>query len=120
MTKTNNPFGEIKVYEDEFIKIVHKESKPKTNVYDVVSKCRNLTIGEIKWDTGWRHYVWQDPLIKLSDRYLLSLGLFVMEKNIKHKGKNDFVTQFVKFLDEKLGKNWDGKKYNIKIKDKIL
>ena len=96
------------IYQDEWIKIVHKESKPKTEVYDVFSKCQGLTIGEIKWDRGWRHYVWQDPLIKLSDRCLFALGYFVMKKNIEHKGKKQFVEEFIEMMDKEFGKNWDG------------
>ena len=106
------------IYEDEWIKIVHKESKPKTEVYDVFSKCNlqrceegrefEATIGEIRWDKGWRHYVWQDPLIKLSDRCLFSLGYFVMKKNIEHKGKKQFVEEFIEMMDKEFGKNWDG------------
>ena len=99
------------IYEDEWIRIVRKETKPKTKVYDVISKCQNLTIGEIKWDTGWRSYVWQDPLIKLSDRCLLSLGYFVMKKNIEHKGKKQFIEEFIEMMDSQFGKNWnDGKR----------
>ena len=100
-------------YEDEWIKIVHKESKPKTEIYDVISKCQNLTIGEVRWDVGWRSYVWQDPLIKLSDRCLLSLGYFVMKRNIEHKGKkqfiNEFIDEFIEMMDKQFGKNWDCK-----------
>ena len=97
-----------KVYEDEWIKIFHRESKPKTDVFNVVSKCQNLSIGEVRWDTGWRHYVWQDSLIKLSDRCLFSLGYFVMKKNIKHKGKKQFVEEFIEMMDRQFGKNWNG------------
>ena len=75
----------VENYEDEFIKITHVESKSKTEVYEVWSKCSNNSIGEIEWDTGWRHYVFQDEVIKLSDRCLFALGEFVKKMNNAHK-----------------------------------
>ena len=41
------------VYEYEWIKIIHITSKPKTEVYDILSKRSGLTIGEVRWDTNW-------------------------------------------------------------------
>ena len=97
----------LKNYEDEFIKIVHVKSKPKTEVYDVISKCSNQSIGDISWDIGWRHYVFGDRLIRLSDRCLFALGFFVMNMNIEHKGKKQFIDNFIEMMDKKFGENWD-------------
>jgi hypothetical protein len=74
-------------YEDEFIQIIHKESKLKTEVYAIWSKCSCSTIGEISWDNGWRRYVWSDRLVRLSDRCLFALGEFVKKCNENHKRK---------------------------------
>ena len=78
----------IENYEDEFIKIEHIESKPKTEVYEVWSKCSKSTLGEIRWDVGWRHYTFQDEVLRLSDRCLFALGNFVKKLNKSHKPKS--------------------------------
>jgi len=61
--------------------------KPKTRVFDVISNCQGLSIGQVKYDTGWRHYVFEDSLIKLSDRCLFELGFFVQKLNEERKSK---------------------------------
>ena len=107
-------------YEDEFIKIVHLQSKPRTEVYDVISKCGDESIGDVSWDRGWRHYVFGDRFIKLSDRCLFALGFFVMKMNIAHKGKKQFVEEFIEIMDREFGKNWNKPKEKKKPKHPLL
>ena len=77
----------IENYEDEFITINHIESKPKTEVFEVWSKCSSSPLGVIKWHPNWRHYTFQDEVIILSDRCLDALATFVKKCNRKHKFK---------------------------------
>ena len=77
--------------EDEWLKFVEKESKPKTKVYSVMSKCSDCELGEIKWYPSWRHYCFF-PTLELetvhSDRCLLSISQFITKLNVEHKGGN--------------------------------
>jgi hypothetical protein len=77
--------------EDEWIKFIEKESKPKTKVYAVMSKCSDCELGEIKWYPSWRHYCFF-PTLELetvhSDRCLLSISQFITKLNVEHKGGN--------------------------------
>jgi hypothetical protein len=63
--------------EDEWLKFTEKESKPKTKVYGVMSKCSDCELGEIKWYPSWRHYCFF-PTLEFqtvhSDRCLLSIS----------------------------------------------
>jgi len=78
----------IENYEDEFIVIEHLESKPKTEVYEVNSKCTGYWLGQILWYPQWRHYVFMPaneyPTVH-SDRCLFAIGDFVKKLNTNHK-----------------------------------
>ena len=77
----------VENYEDKFIKIYHISSKPKTEVYEVWSKCSNILLGNILWYPKWRHYVFDDAKNIYSDRCLFALGEFVKKCNENHKRK---------------------------------
>ena len=74
------------VFEDDWLRIVIKERKPKTIIYGVQSKCSDCELGEIKWYPQWRHYCFVQPTLVFSGRCLLALGKFVEECNKKHRG----------------------------------
>lgn len=67
------------------------KSKPKTKVFEVISKCTNDIIGIIKWYPAWRHYCFF-PTIDFetvhSDRCLLSISQFITKLNEEHKNEN--------------------------------
>lgn len=85
--------GNLKVEkEDEWLSFELKERKPKTNVYEVVSKCSQCILGWIKWYPSWRHYCFfPTTYIETvhSDRCSLSIGEFVEKLNEEHKKKNE-------------------------------
>lgn len=78
------------MYEDEWLKIILTEIKPKTRVCSVMSKCSDCKLGEIKWYPAWRHYCyfpnWQDEFV-YSDRCMLAIGTFLLNSNKEHNGK---------------------------------
>ncbi len=49
----------------EFIDI--SNSKNKTKLFDVWNKVTNQKLGQIKWDTGWRCYVFDDGELKMAE-----------------------------------------------------
>lgn len=60
----------------------------KTKNFDVISKCSNCILGEIKWYPAWRHYnFFPNTRIETvhSDRCMLQIGFFVMKLNQEHK-----------------------------------
>jgi hypothetical protein len=76
------------IYEDEWLSFQLSERKPKTNVYDVVSKCSLCILGVIKWYPQWRHYCFfPNTLIKTvySDRCLLSISEFITKLSLEKK-----------------------------------
>lgn len=80
--------GNELIKEDKWLSFELSEKKAKTNVYDVVSKCSECILGEIKWYPAWRHYCFfPNNLIKTvhSDRCLINIGEFVLELNKQHK-----------------------------------
>jgi len=83
--------GNIKVEkEDEWLSFELSKRKPKTNVYDVISKCSQCILGWIKWYPQWRHYCFfPNTMIETvhSDRCLLSISEFITDLNKKHKLK---------------------------------
>lgn len=52
----------------EYLKFQVIESKPKTNVYAVLSKSDGSELGKICWCFGWRQYVFE-PNIEYSTRW---------------------------------------------------
>ena len=78
------------VKEDEWLKVILVGSKPKTNIYEVISKCSDCLLGIIKWYPSWRHYCFF-PTIEIetvySDRCLISIGEFITDLNKQHKEK---------------------------------
>jgi hypothetical protein len=79
--------------EDEWLYFELMEEKPKTKVFEVVSKCSNTRLGVIKWYPSWRHYCFFPTIVEetvYSDRCLLSISQFIAELNTKHKeGQNE-------------------------------
>lgn len=76
------------IYEDKFIIIRYVYSKPKTKVYEVISKYSECKVGLIHWYPQWRHYTYEPIIeykIELSDRCLLALAEFVYRMNKEHK-----------------------------------
>lgn len=45
----------------------------KTNTFEIHNKENGSNLGEIKWDTGWRCYVFDDGEIKLAEGCLYEL-----------------------------------------------
>ena len=43
--------------EYKYIKFVLIEHKPKTDVYEIASNHKTSTLGEIRWNSQWRQYV---------------------------------------------------------------
>jgi len=81
--------GNIKVEkQDEWLNFELSKRKPKTNVYEVISRCAECILGEIKWYPQWRHYCFF-PNINVetvhSDRCLLSISEFITKLNQEHK-----------------------------------
>lgn len=76
--------------EDEWLYFELIDKKPKTNVFQVMSKCSNIRLGVIKWHPSWRHYCFF-PTIDIetvySDRCLISIGDFLTELNKEHREK---------------------------------
>ena len=72
----------------EWLDFIEKESKPKTKVFAIWSKCSDCELGEIKWHPAWRHYCFF-PTIEIStvhsDRCLRDIADFISELNEKHK-----------------------------------
>ena len=72
----------------KWLEFVETERKPKTKVFDVVSKCDCTVLGEIKWYPSWRHYCFF-PAIDIetvhSDRCLLEISQFITKLNEEHK-----------------------------------
>ena len=75
----------------KYLEFVEMESKPKTKVYSVESKCGDCTLGEIKWYPSWRHYCFF-PTTEFqtvhSDRCLQEISEFVTKLNEEHKEKS--------------------------------
>ena len=90
----NNPLliSNIEVVkEDEWLSFELSERKPKTNVYDIISKHSGCILGEVKWYPSWRNYCFfANTLIETvhSDRCLLSIGEFILNINKQHRNKN--------------------------------
>ena len=40
----------------KYLQFVLIDRKPKTNVYDVINKRKDRSIGVVKWYTSWRQY----------------------------------------------------------------
>lgn len=74
------------VFEDKWLQIIHAENKPKTKVFNVISKCSNSHLGKILWYPHWRHYVYDDGTSVYSDRCLQAITDFVTKQNLEHKG----------------------------------
>lgn len=74
--------------EDEWLYFEQTEEKPKTKVFQVISKCSNIRLGIIKWHPQWRHYCYfpttEEETI-YSDRCLSSIAEFIKEINEQHK-----------------------------------
>ena len=76
--------------ENMWLEFKEIKPKPKTKVIEVWSKCSNCILGIIKWDTGWRHYLFFPTLefkTKHSDRCMLQIGFFIMNLNKEQKIK---------------------------------
>ena len=74
--------------EDEWLYFELIEKKPKTKVFQVMSKCSDVRLGLIKWYPQWRHYCFFPTMEEetvYSDRCLTSIGEFITELNLKHK-----------------------------------
>ena len=69
-----------KYLEYEFI-----ERKPRTEVYDVISKTDGGSLGIVKWYPPWRHYCFFIGDKVWSDRCLADLSNFVKYLNEEHK-----------------------------------
>ena len=70
---------------DKYIEFRVRERKPKTIVFEVVSKKDGEPIGIIKWYPPWRHYCFfpeQDCVF--SDRCLARIAMFVEGMNKNH------------------------------------
>ena len=76
----------ITIGENEWLKFILKEVKPKTKIYSVWSKCSNIELGEIKWYPQWRHYCFFIGDKVYSDRCLIDMGEFILHLNEEHKG----------------------------------
>jgi len=72
----------------KWLEFREEESKPKTKVFSVWSKCSDCELGKIKWHGAWRHYCFF-PTTEFetmhSDRCLLEISQFITELNQKHK-----------------------------------
>ena len=74
--------------EDKWLYFELIEQKPKTKVFQVMSKCSNFRLGLIKWYPQWRHYCFFPTMEEetvYSDRCLISISEFVTQLNLKHK-----------------------------------
>ena len=82
----------MKMEESKWLEFREKESKPKTKVFSVWSKCSDCGLGEIKWHPAWRHYCFF-PKIEFStvhsDRCLLEISQFITKLNEEHKQKKE-------------------------------
>lgn len=71
-----------------WLDFIEKESKPKTKVFSVWSKCSDCELGEIRWNGAWRHYGFF-PTAEIetvhSDRCLLEISHFITKLNEEHK-----------------------------------
>jgi hypothetical protein len=75
--------------EDEWLYFELIEEKPKTKMFQVMSKCSNIRLGVIKWYPQWRHYCFFPTIEEetvYSDRCLSSISEFVAELNSKISG----------------------------------
>lgn len=74
------------VFEDEWLKIFVDEIKPKTKVFDVMSKCGDCSLSLIAWHNAWRHYCFFPKNNTVhSDRCLMAIAGFITRMNIEHK-----------------------------------
>lgn len=74
--------------EDKWLYFELTENKPKTKVFQVMSKCSEIRLGIIKWFPKWRHYCFFPTMEEetvYSDRCLLSISEFITELNKEHK-----------------------------------
>lgn len=65
-------------------------NEQKTKKFMIWSKCSECILGFIRWDTGWRHYLFFPTLefeTKYSDRCMMNIGLFLEQLNQEHKDK---------------------------------
>ena len=100
------------VYEDKWVKVKEWEEFAKTHKtrrFSVISKCSDCELGQIKYDTGWRRYIfepirWNNTIY--SDRCKFSIGYFIFCKNRERGCKSDFSKKLIKILDEEFGNNW--------------
>jgi len=68
----------------KWLEFIEKESKPKTKVYSVYSKCGDCELGEIKWYPAWRHYCFFPEFETVhSDRCLREISEFITKLNDK-------------------------------------
>ena len=63
-----------------------KNPKAKTKRFLIHNKVTGDSLGEIKWDTGWRQYVFEDDEIKLAEGCLFEL--FEHIKNLRLEREN--------------------------------
>lgn len=74
--------------EDKWLYFELVKEKPKTKVFNVISKCSGMRLGLIMWYPRWRHYCFFPTVEEAtvhSDRCLLSISSFITELNEKHK-----------------------------------
>ena len=74
---------------NRLVDFVLKETKPKTKVYSVISKCSDFELGIIKWYPSWRHYCFFPTMGEEtvhSDRCLAFISEFITKLNKEHEG----------------------------------
>jgi len=63
-------------------------TEQKTKKFMVWSKCSDCCLGFIRWDGGWRHYLFFPTLefeTKHSDRCMINIGRFTKKLNEEYK-----------------------------------
>lgn len=102
------------IYEDKWIRIGEWDNYSKhhkTRKFSVISKCSDCELGIIKYDTGWRRYIFEPKTwykTIYSDRCEFAIGYFILKMNLDRGCKSEFVDGLIKELNKEFGKNWNG------------
>ena len=63
------------------------EMMKKTKKFNVISKCSDCKLGEIRWYPQWRNYCYMIGDLVFSDRCLMEMSQFITRLNKEHKKK---------------------------------
>lgn len=77
--------------EDEWLYFELIDEKPKTKVFQVISKFSYVRLGTIKWYPSWRNYCFFPTMEEetvYSDRCLSSISEFISSLNTEHKSNH--------------------------------